>query len=152
MSTDFKSKLRSMQDGYTSDNNRKFRTMPRPEWIRTWKSSAECRANMAHIRQSRPDSGFGFHIRVLQTFQGVPLLLGSSLSTVGNCILESRLEMSGTSQVISGWARLTQSVLDSQSCRIQVDCRGPLSSGYSTYKTAKARSRTWLSGKRLETF
>ena len=32
---------------------------------------------MAHIRQSRPDSGFGFQVKVLKTFRGVPSLLGS---------------------------------------------------------------------------
>ena len=32
---------------------------------------------MAHIRQSRPDSGIGFHVKVLKTFQVVPFSLGS---------------------------------------------------------------------------
>jgi len=27
-----------------------------------------CRANMAHIRQSRPDSGLGFDKKILETF------------------------------------------------------------------------------------
>ena len=31
-----------------------------------------CRANMAHARQSRPDSGFGLQVQVLHTFQLVP--------------------------------------------------------------------------------
>ena len=31
---------------------------------------------MAHIRQSRPDSGLGFHVKVLQTFQVVPSSFG----------------------------------------------------------------------------
>ena len=31
-----------------------------------------CRANMAHIRQSRPDSGRGFQVEVLKTYQVVP--------------------------------------------------------------------------------
>jgi len=34
-------------------------------------------ANMAHIRQSRPDSGRGFQSKVLETFRVVPSLLRS---------------------------------------------------------------------------
>ena len=36
-----------------------------------------CRANVAHVRQSRPDSGLGFQVKVLNTLQGVPFSLGS---------------------------------------------------------------------------
>jgi len=36
-----------------------------------------CRANMAHIRQSRPDSGLGFNVKVLGTLQFFPFSLGS---------------------------------------------------------------------------
>ena len=32
---------------------------------------------MAHTRQSRPDSGLGFHVKVLKTFKAVPSSLGS---------------------------------------------------------------------------
>ena len=32
---------------------------------------------MAHIRQSKPDSGLGFEVKGPQTFQGVPSSLGS---------------------------------------------------------------------------
>jgi len=32
---------------------------------------------MAHIRQSRPDSGLGFHVKVVETFNVVPSSLGS---------------------------------------------------------------------------
>jgi len=35
------------------------------------------RANMVHVRQSRPDSGRGFEITVLKTYQAVPALLAS---------------------------------------------------------------------------
>jgi len=38
-----------------------------------------CRANMAHIRQPRPDSGLGFQVKVIRTFQIGPSLLGSGL-------------------------------------------------------------------------
>ena len=34
--------------------------------------------NMAHIRQSRPDSGLGFQVEVLKIFQVVPSSLESS--------------------------------------------------------------------------
>ena len=37
-------------------------------------------ANMAHIRQSRPDSGLGFQVKGLVTFQAVPSSLGSGRS------------------------------------------------------------------------
>jgi len=32
---------------------------------------------MAHIRHSRPDSGLGFQVEVLETFEHVPFSLGS---------------------------------------------------------------------------
>ena len=35
------------------------------------------RANMTHIRQSRPGSGHGFQVNVLKTFKVVPSSLGS---------------------------------------------------------------------------
>ena len=37
-----------------------------------------CQANMAHIRQSRPDSGNGFQVQVHQPFEVVPFSLGWS--------------------------------------------------------------------------
>jgi len=36
-----------------------------------------CRANMAHVRRSRPDSGLDFLVKVLATFQVVPSSLES---------------------------------------------------------------------------
>ena len=41
------------------------------------RSAVRCRANMAHIRQSRPDSGLGFQVHVLTLFEVVPSSLGS---------------------------------------------------------------------------
>ena len=41
-------------------------------------STSRCRANMAHIRHSRPDSGLGFQVEVLQTFYDVLSSLGSA--------------------------------------------------------------------------
>ena len=35
--------------------------------------------NVAHIRQSRPDSGLGFQANILETFKVFPSLLGSGL-------------------------------------------------------------------------
>ena len=32
---------------------------------------------MAHMRQSRPDSGLGFHVKVLKVFNVIPSSLGS---------------------------------------------------------------------------
>jgi len=39
--------------------------------------ASRCRANVAHIRQSRPDSGLGFQVKVLKTFKDVPSSLES---------------------------------------------------------------------------
>ena len=36
-----------------------------------------CRANMAHVRQSRPDYGLVFQVKVPTTFEVVPSSLGS---------------------------------------------------------------------------
>jgi hypothetical protein len=49
--------------------------------LRVWElmgllSGVSYPANLAHIRQSRPDSGLGFQVKVLQTFQVVPSSLG----------------------------------------------------------------------------
>ena len=41
-----------------------------------------CRSNMAHIRQSRPDSGNGFQVKFLRTFKVGSSSLGSSYNTV----------------------------------------------------------------------
>ena len=40
---------------------------------------AWCRANTAHIRQSRQDSGLVFQVKVPKTFQVVPSSLGSGV-------------------------------------------------------------------------
>jgi len=39
-----------------------------------------CRANIAHLRHSRPDSGFGFQVKAIQTLSVVPHSLQSRLS------------------------------------------------------------------------
>ena len=39
--------------------------------------SGRCRANMAHIRQSGPDSGVVFQVKVLEIFAIIPCSLGS---------------------------------------------------------------------------
>ena len=45
------------------------------EQLHKWFSThpCRCRANMAHMRQSRPDSGVGFHARVLGKIKLLPL-------------------------------------------------------------------------------
>ena len=40
-------------------------------------------ANMAHARQSRPDSGLGLQVKVLQTVEVVPSSLGGACLTAG---------------------------------------------------------------------
>ena len=37
-----------------------------------------CRTNMAHVRQSRPDSGLGFPVKVLKTFEVFPSSRGDT--------------------------------------------------------------------------
>ena len=46
-------------------------------------SPSRGRANMAHVRQSGPDSGLGFQAKVLETFQGLPALHGSGPALQG---------------------------------------------------------------------
>jgi len=36
-----------------------------------------CRTRVAHTRKSRPSSGFGFQVKVLNPFKGVPFSLGT---------------------------------------------------------------------------
>ena len=45
--------------------------------------SLRCRANMPHVRQSRPDSGLGVQAKVLEPFSVVPSLLGSGTRASG---------------------------------------------------------------------
>ena len=55
-------------------------------------------ANMAHIRQSRQDSGLGFHVKFLETLKGVPSSLGSGaredggVNTISYNVLIKRFE------------------------------------------------------------
>ena len=48
-----------------------------PGSVCTRKMPNRCRPNLAHIRQSRPDSGLGFQVKVLKIFQDVPSSLES---------------------------------------------------------------------------
>ena len=51
------------------------------------------KANLAHIRQSRPDSGIGFQAKVLHTFEGFPSSLGSGPGGgSGTRVVRRRLE------------------------------------------------------------
>jgi len=45
--------------------------------IKSKQPAAKRFPNLAHIRQSSPDSDLGFQVKFLQTFQGVPSSLGS---------------------------------------------------------------------------
>ena len=67
-------------------------------------SKRRCRANLAHIRQSRPDSGLGFRLTVRKPFQ----LASSSLAsgTQGSWNLGFPLTGSGTATHTSDAARL----------------------------------------------
>ena len=50
-----------------------------------WLLAHRCRANMAHIRQSRPGSGLGIQIKVHKAFNVVPFSLGSGRATGCAC-------------------------------------------------------------------
>ena len=41
--------------------------------------TSHCRANMAHVRKSRPDLGLGVQVQVTNLFNVVPSWLGSGL-------------------------------------------------------------------------
>ena len=49
----------------------------KPVTARFWHISDSHAQIMAQIRQSRPDSGLGFQVKVLETFQDVPSSLGN---------------------------------------------------------------------------
>ena len=55
-----------------------------------------CRANMAHVNQSRPDSGLDFQVNVLDTCHGLASLLDSgSLAEANVCNLVSAESIPG---------------------------------------------------------
>ena len=56
-------------------------------WTRGLTPSSRCRANTAHTRQSRPDSGLGFQVKLFETFSSVPALRGCRRKT---CRVASR--------------------------------------------------------------
>ena len=62
---------------------------------------------MAHVTQSRPDSGFGLQVKVLSIFQDVPSSLGSGPFAIG-CV--------GTNQ----WSRSALLTRDSGGLRDQI--------------------------------
>ena len=55
---------------------------------RTWHMSDShgqiTASNMARVRQSRPDFGFGFQVEFITTFEDVPSSLGSGCLRKGN--------------------------------------------------------------------
>ena len=55
------------------------RTLP-PDALGTRTCLSRCRANMAHIRQSGPDSGLAFQVPILETCWVVPCSLGSGVA------------------------------------------------------------------------
>ena len=60
------------------DGSRHF--LARAEFDRWCVFEGRCHVKMAHVRQSRPDFGLGFRVKILQTFRAVPSSLGSGLS------------------------------------------------------------------------
>ena len=54
-----------------------MKTLSCPGMTLTVAESDRCRANMANVRHSRPNSGIGFAIKALKIFEVVPFSLGS---------------------------------------------------------------------------
>ena len=61
-----------------------------PGSVCTRKMPNRCRPDLAHRRQPRPDSGLGFQVRALISFQGIPSCLGSG----GRGLLPGKLRIS----------------------------------------------------------
>jgi len=49
-----------------------------------------CRANSAHVRQSLPDYGLGFQVKILEPFEVFPSALGSG---AGHLMMRSTLRI-----------------------------------------------------------
>ena len=56
-----------------------------------WSMTHRCRANMAHTRQSRLESGLGFQVKVLETFKVSPLRSNADVKTSTYKILAGSL-------------------------------------------------------------
>jgi len=86
-----------------------------------------CRANVAHARQSGPESGLGFHIKGVKTIRVVPSSFGRGklkfIRNAGPCG--------------------TNGVPDATASSRRFRCLPPLSSELGTYKTVKTRFWSW---------
>ena len=86
------SPFRRTSSGGPGNRSRKERESATPEQSQSptrprVRKKHRCRANVAHTRQSRPDSGLGFLVKVLRTCQVVPSSLGSGPPTLGHAPL-----------------------------------------------------------------
>jgi hypothetical protein len=100
---------------------------------------------LAHVRQPRPDSSFGFQVKGLTTVEGVPSLLGFGM-----------LEERGRTRHLRGEAHpapcVPGHIVDpgrysaSRVCVGGGGGRQSPSSKYGTHDTVKARLWPWLSG------
>ena len=70
--------LRKMECGMRDEATTTTQTLSNFLWVGPF-PELRCRANMAQIRQSRPNSGLGVEVKVLRTFYGVSSSLGSGL-------------------------------------------------------------------------
>ena len=51
---------------------------PHPTVYTPRRAEGRCRTNVAHTRESRPDSGLGFQVKSARTFENFPTSLGSA--------------------------------------------------------------------------
>ena len=104
-----------------------------------------CRENMAHIRQSRPDSGLDFQVKVLRSFWkaqqwGVKYVSHGASNPYSEPTKRPSVRTQSSQRVCV--KQLTQAETPV--------ITGPLSREYGTYKTVKIRGWPWLSGKSPE--
>ena len=89
---------------------------------------------MAHIRQSRPNSGLGFHVKVVKPFKAFPSSLGSGFRAV---FAQKRSGAVEPAEVDVGKEVLAP-------CEV-AEYQMTLTFEFGTYKTVKARLWPWLS-------
>ena len=109
--------------------------------------AVRCRANMARVRQLRPDSGLGFQVKVPKTFKLTPFRSDAARQQL-NLETESvdgamRMEQRGWRGEEGGSERVVWAGWRGGGGAMRLGTAVELG----TYKTVKARFRLWLAGK-----